>query len=335
MKLSILDQSRLKEDGNAAEALQETARLAELADQLGYERFWVSEHHGGSLGHSSPEVMMAHLASRTSRIRIGSGGVMLSHYSAYKVAENARLLEALHPGRIDIGIGRAPGGMPAAKRALQEHKIVPEDWYDRQIRDLLHYLNIRNEEKHRFGELKAMPDIQTAPAVWLLGGSAGSAGLAAYHGIGFAYAQFIRGEKDTAVLEMYRQSFQQEAGKPQALISLFLFCAATHEQAEALAKSHEVASLLQEQGRPVNGMLRPDTAAAYKLSPYEKERLQDNRATMVIGTPAEVLQQLEELQKYYGHDVEFMLTSPVYDEQARQNGFQLLMETYKQRGYSV
>jgi luciferase family oxidoreductase group 1 len=335
MKLSILDQSRLKEDGNAAEALQETVRLAELADQLGYERFWVSEHHGASLGHRSPELMMAHLASRTSRIRIGSGGVMLSHYSAYKVAENARLLEALHPGRIDIGIGRAPGGMPAAKRALQEHKIVPEDWYDRQIRDLLHYLDIKKEEKHRFGELKAMPDVKTVPAVWLLGGSAGSAGLAAYYGMGFAYAQFIRGEKDAAVLDIYRQAFQHEAGKPQALISLFLFCAATHAQAEALAKSHEVASLLQEQGRPVNGMLRPDTAAAYKLSPYEKERLQDNRATMVIGTPAEVLQQLEELQNYYGADVEFMLTSPVYEEQARQEGFKLLMEAYQQRGYSV
>ncbi|MFP7169723.1 LLM class flavin-dependent oxidoreductase [Terribacillus sp. 7520-G] len=335
MKLSILDQSRIKEDGSAAEALEETVRLAELADQLGYTRFWVSEHHSGSLAHSSPELMMGHLAARTSRIRIGSGGVMLPHYSAYKVAENARLLEALHPGRIDLGIGRAPGGMPAAKRALQEHKSVPEDWYDQQIRDLLHYLDIRKEDKHRFGDLRAMPEIGTAPSVWLLGGSAGSAGLAAYHGIGFAYAQFIRGEKDAAVLDVYRKSFRKNEQEPQMMVSLFLFCAETTEAAEALAKSHEVASLLQEQGRPVKGMLRPDTASAYKLSPYEKERLEDNRPTMVIGTPDEVLQQLDELENYYGAEVEFMLTSPVYEEKARQNGFRLLMEAHRRRSYSV
>ncbi|MFB1097675.1 LLM class flavin-dependent oxidoreductase [Terribacillus sp. JSM ZJ617] len=331
MKLSILDQSRIKEDGNATEALEETVRLAELADQLGYVRFWVSEHHAGSLAHSSPELLMGHLAAKTSRIRIGSGGVMLPHYSAYKVAENARLLEALHPGRIDLGIGRAPGGMPAAKRALQEHRAVPEDWYDRQIRDLLHYLNIRKEEKHRFGDLVAMPSIGTAPSVWLLGGSAGSAGLAAYHGIGFAYAQFIRGDKDAAVLDVYQKSFRKGKQQPQMMVSLFLFCAETTEAAEALAKSHEVASLLQEQGRPVKGMLRPDTAADYKMSPYEKERLEDNRPTMVIGTPAEVLQQLGELEDYYGGEIEFMLTSPVYEEKARQDGFRLLMEAYMQQ----
>ncbi|SDB99323.1 luciferase family oxidoreductase, group 1 [Terribacillus halophilus] len=335
MKLSILDQSRIKEDGGAIEALQETVRLAELADRLGYTRFWVSEHHSGSLAHSSPELLMGNLAARTSRIRIGSGGVMLPHYSAYKVAENARLLEALHPGRIDLGIGRAPGGMPASKRALQEYKVMPEDWYDRQIRDLLHYLNIRIEEKHRFGDLIAMPDINTAPSVWLLGGSAGSAGLAAYHGIGFAYAQFIRGEKDAAVLDMYRKSYRNNGQNPQMMVSLFLFCAETTEAAEALAKSHEVASLLQEQGRPVKGMLRPETAADYKLSPYEKERLEDNRPTMVIGTAAEVLQQLEELEDYYSAEVEFMLTSPVYEEKARQDGFRLLMEAYNRRSYSV
>ncbi|MFP7492716.1 LLM class flavin-dependent oxidoreductase [Terribacillus saccharophilus] len=331
MKLSILDQSRIKEDGSAKAALEETVRLAELADQLGFTRFWVSEHHSGSLAHSSPELMMGHLAARTTHIRIGSGGIMLPHYSAYKVAENAKLLEALHPGRIDIGIGRAPGGMPAAKRALQEHRRVPEEWYDQQIRDLLHYLDIRKETKHRFGDLRAMPDITTTPSVWLLGGSAGSAGLAAYHGIGFAYAQFIRGEKDKAVVDVYRKSFQAGKQPPQMMISLFLFCAETTEEAEALAKSHEVAALLQEQGRPVNGMLRPDTAADYKLSPYEKERLEDNRPTMVIGTPAEVLKQLLELEDYYGGDVEFMLTSPVYDEKARQDGFRLLMEAYRRR----
>ncbi|MFP7479951.1 LLM class flavin-dependent oxidoreductase [Terribacillus saccharophilus] len=330
MKLSILDQSRIKEDGNATEALNETVRLAELADQLGYTRFWVSEHHSGSLAHSSPELMMGHLAAKTSRIRIGSGGVMLPHYSAYKVAENARLLEALHPGRIDLGIGRAPGGMPAAKRALQEHKAVPEDWYDQQIRDLLHYLDIRREEKHRFGDLAAMPNINTAPSVWLLGGSAGSAGLAAYHGIGFAYAQFIRGDKDAEVLDVYKKAFRGGKQQPQTMVSLFLFCAETTEAAEALAKSHEVASLLQQQGRPVKGTLRPDKAAAYKMSPYEKELLEDNRPTMVIGTPTEVLQQLRELEGYYGGNVEFMLTSPVYEEKARQDGFRLLMETYRQ-----
>jgi luciferase family oxidoreductase group 1 len=331
MKLSIFDQSRIKEDGNAADALEETVRLAELADQLGYTRFWVSEHHAGSLAHSSPELLMGHLAAKTSRIRIGSGGVMLPHYSAYKVAENARLLEALHPGRIDLGIGRAPGGMPAAKRALQEHKAVPEDWYDRQIRDLLHYLDIRKEEKHRFGDLVAMPNINTAPSVWLLGGSAGSAGLAAYHGIGFAYAQFIRGDKDAAVLDVYQKAFQEGKHQPQMMVSLFLFCAETTAAAQALAKSHEVASLLQEQGRPVKGMLRPDKAADYKMSPYEKERLEDNRPTMVIGTPTEVLQQLEELEDYYGGEVEFMLTSPVYEEKARQDGYRLLMEAHQRK----
>lgn len=161
MKLSVLDHSHVNEGRSVGETLNETVALAQIVESLGYHRFWVSEHHGSqALASSSPEILIAHIAARTSHIRVGSGGVMLPHYSSYKVAENFKLLEALHPGRIDVGLGRAPGGMPIATRALQEHKRVDIDLYPQQVADLNDYLHDKDASKHRFAGLRAFPKLR-------------------------------------------------------------------------------------------------------------------------------------------------------------------------------
>lgn len=178
LSLSILDQTPVSEGSTPEQALQHTVELAQAAERLGYKRFWVSEHHfSRNLAGSSPEVLIGYLAAKTEKIRIGSGGVMLPHYSAYKVAENFRVLEGLAPGRIDLGVGRAPGGMPIASMALQNGGRRMTDQYPEQIQDLVTYLHDQADEHHRFPNLIASPNVAAAPAVWLLGSSGKARGL--------------------------------------------------------------------------------------------------------------------------------------------------------------
>src|SRR5690554_6558397 len=192
VKLGVLDQIYVSEGRTATEGLHESTRLIQATEKLGYSRFWVSEHHAmPALAFSSPEVLVAHLAAATTRIRIGSGGIMLPHYSAYKVAENFRLLEALHPGRIDLGLGRAPGGMPLATRALQQDKYVDINKYPQQVLDIIGYFYDNLPAGHSFEKLLAAPNIPTAPEVWLLGSSGDSARIAASLGTSYGFAEFF------------------------------------------------------------------------------------------------------------------------------------------------
>ena len=195
-------------DGNtAAQAFSHTVTLAQEVEKLGYTRFWVSEHHNSvSLAGSSPEILISHIAAKTERMRVGSGGVMLPHYSPYKVAENFRVLEALYPNRIDLGVGRAPGGMPIATRALQEGKMVSLDQYPEQIADVAMYLHDQVPENHHYANLKATPVIPTSPDMWLLGSSGESAKIAAQQGASFAFAQFINGYGGPEVMEAYQNN---------------------------------------------------------------------------------------------------------------------------------
>jgi luciferase family oxidoreductase group 1 len=195
MKLSILDQSPISEGSRAETALKQTIELAKFAEAHGYERFWVSEHHfSKSLAGSSPEVLIGAIAAQTKTIRVGSGGVMLQHYSPYKVAENFRVLEGMFPGRIDLGIGRAPGGMPISSMALQESKRRRVDIEPGQLEGLVAYLYDLADENHRYPNLTASPLIQTAPELWMLGSSGKSAEIAARLGASYTFAHFINGE---------------------------------------------------------------------------------------------------------------------------------------------
>ncbi|QTN01027.1 MsnO8 family LLM class oxidoreductase [Sediminibacillus dalangtanensis] len=330
VRYSVLDQSPVPRGGTAREALQNTVKLAQLAEQLGYHRFWISEHHLETLAHSSPEVLLPHIAAHTSTIRVGSGGVMLPHYSAYKVAENFRLLEALHPGRIDLGVGRAPGGIPLATAALQENKGAGGgDSYPQQIEDLVHYLSGSSDETHRFRGLKAMPEIDTVPQLWLLGSSGGSAGLASGQGISYAFAQFISGQHGGSVVKSYQRRFKPSIlqKEPQALAAFFLVCAETDEKAEWQAKSMDVQMLKMARGETGEGILPPEEAAEYQFAPYEIQLVRENRKRMLVGSPETVRSQLLQLSEEYGTE-EFMLASMNYYFADKKKGYELLAKAF-------
>ncbi|MDB5056028.1 MAG: hypothetical protein JWM44_4078 [Bacilli bacterium] len=334
VKLSVLDQSPISDGSNAVSALANTARLAREVEKLGYHRFWVSEHHSAAtLAGSSPEVLIAHLASQTSTLRVGSGGVMLPHYSSYKVAENFRLLEALYPNRIDLGLGRAPGGMPLATRALQEGKLKHGiDLYPEQLDDLIDFLHDSLEDNHRFAGLEAMPVIETAPEFWLLGSSGDSAKLAAQRGAGFAFAQFINGEGGVDAMNGYLQQFQPSilGEKPQTLVAIFAVCAETDEEANRLASSLDLSILMREKGEKPQWKGTPSVQQAldYPYTSYDRVRIKANRNRMIVGNQAQVKVQIMKLSEDY-HTTEFMIVTITHDFKAKLNSYQLLAEAFK------
>ncbi|ANS76259.1 hypothetical protein AWM70_18095 [Paenibacillus yonginensis] len=329
-RLGVLDQSHINEGGTAVQALSDTTRLAQEADRLGYHRYWVSEHHSSrSLAHSSPEVLIAHLASHTSRIRVGSGGIMLPHYSAYKVAENFRLLEALYPGRIDLGIGRAPGGRPLSTRALQEGRYHHGDTYPQQVVDLIAYLNDAVPADHRFPGLLAAPSVPTAPELWLLGSSGGTAGLAAEVGASYAFAQFFGTAGGAESVHMYRERFVpslMEEG-PRALAAVMVICAETEEEALDLSSSVSLYFYALETGMELAYLPSVETAKNYPYTPYDLSRLEAARERRVIGTPEQVKAKLEKLAEEYQTE-ELLLVSPIYDLEARLRSYQLVAEAF-------
>lgn len=331
MRLSILDQSPVSVGSTAAEALANTAKLAQEAEKLGYYRFWVSEHHfTASLAGSSPEVLISHLAARTTTLRVGSGGVMLPHYSAYKVAENFRLLEALYPGRIDLGIGRAPGGMPLATQALQEGRGRGTDRYPEQIDDLAAYLHDALPDSHPLADLRAMPLIDTAPELWLLGSSGESAKLAAERGAGFAFAHFINGYGGADEMRAYRRAFKPsaEGDKPQTLVAIHAFCGETGEEAEEMASSLDLTLLLREKNRQTAGVATPAMARNFPYSEYDRSRIEDNRRRMIVGTPEQVKERLLQLAAQYEAD-ELMVITITHSLEAKLKSYRLLAEAFQ------
>ncbi|ARP42616.1 MULTISPECIES: LLM class flavin-dependent oxidoreductase [Geobacillus] len=328
LQLSVLDQSPIAEGMTAEEALANTVRLAQFVEELGYKRFWVSEHHDTtSLAGSSPEVLLGHIGAKTSRIRIGSGGVMLPHYSPYKIAENFHVLAGLHPGRVDLGIGRAPGGMPRATIALQGDRRRPVDRYPEQIDDLLSYLYDTLPPVHPLYGVKATPIVQSPPDVWLLGSSSETAKLAAAKGLPYAFAQFINGEGGEQYMRSYRERFVPSPylAEPRSMVAVFAICAETDEKAEWIAGSLDLTLLMLEQGMAVNGTPSPEKAAAYSYSPYERKRVADNRRRMIVGSPARVKDELYRLSEAYETE-EIMLVTITYDFHDKLTSFRLIAE---------
>ncbi|AIQ14893.1 LLM class flavin-dependent oxidoreductase [Paenibacillus durus] len=298
IKLSVLDQSPVSEGSTPAEALAQTAILAQEAEKLGYSRFWVAEHHFASgLAGSSPEVLVAHLAAVTSSIRIGSGGILLPHYSAYKVAENFRVLEALYPGRIDLGIGRAAGGGALAVRALQEYGKAAPDNFSMQVKDLIAYLHDGADVHHRFAGLQAMPTGSSAPEIWLLGSSKDSALLAAGLGTGFAFARFINAHDGEEAMASYRSRFCPSplSLKPQGMFAVFAACAETTEEADRLASSMDLSAVLLDKTHVSAPTPSVEHALSYPYTPYEKHIVQENRRSLLVGSPEEIRDQLHDL----------------------------------------
>lgn len=240
IRLGILDQTLLLPGYTAHDAFKQTMELAQEAEQFGFSRFWVSEHHDSpGIAGSSPEVLLGALGAVTSRIRIGSAGVLLNHYSPYKVAENFRVLEALYPGRVDLGIGRSPGGMPGASRALRYGKPSnSEEGVTAALQDLAGFLHENLPEDHPYSGLQTSPPVDTTPDVWLLGSGTYSAMRAAELGASFSYAHHISPDGGHETVQRYKESFRPGpfGDKPRVNVGIMVMCADTDDEAERLTK---------------------------------------------------------------------------------------------------
>ncbi|WAA11775.1 LLM class flavin-dependent oxidoreductase [Fervidibacillus halotolerans] len=326
LSLSILDQSPISEGKTARDALNETVELAVRADMWGYKRFWVSEHHDSdSLAGSSPEVLAAYLIAKTKKIRIGSGGVMLSHYSPYKVAENFRVLESLAPGRIDLGIGRAPGGMPRSTIALNDSRSRGLDKYPKKVDELLQYLHDDLPQEHPLYGLKASPITETKPDVWMLGSSEEGAKLAAKMGLPYAFAHFINGEGGDKIMESYLNHFQPSSyyKRPKNIVAVFAICAETDQEAERIASSLDYSLLMVGYHNETKGTPSPEKALSYPYRPYELARIRENRKRMIIGSPRKVKEELYRLSERYRTN-EVMLVSITFDFKDKLKSFELI-----------
>lgn len=327
--LSVLDQSPVRATSTPAEAIRETLLLAEAAERLGYHRYWLAEHHSTpGLAGSSPEVLIGQVAARTRRLRVGSGGVMLMHYSPLKVAESFRLLETLFPGRIDLGIGRAPGADPLTTQALAYGSSLGVEYFPRQVSDLLGFVHGALPPDNPFAPVYAMPSGPTAPEVWLLGSSAGSASYAAHFGTAFSFAHFITSRGGPEIVQAYREHFRPSPylAEPKANIGLFVVCAETDAEAQRLAKSRElfIARFYTGQEAPYPSVA---DAEAQVYSPRERAIVEEARTRTIAGDPASVRDRLLALGAAYGVD-EFVIVTITEDFPSRRRSYELLAEAF-------
>jgi luciferase family oxidoreductase group 1 len=326
MRLSVLDQSPIPEGSTPAQALHRTLDLAELADSLGYHRYWVAEHHATpALACAAPEVLIGAIAPRTTRIRIGSGGVMLPHYSPLKVAETFSSLAGLYPERIDLGLGRAPGTDPMTMLALQRDRrqAAPDDFIE-QLVELLGLLEDRLPPNHPFARhAKTLPGLPERPEPWLLGSSPQSALWAAELGLPYSFADFINPE-GAAIAADYRGRFvdSERLGAPLVSVGVIAICADTDEDAERLASSSRMMLSLLRQGRLIE--IPPIEKALRYLE--TRERSAGGRRA-VIGAPETVRAGLEQVAAEYGAEEVLVLTI-THDHDARRRSYELIAEAF-------
>jgi luciferase family oxidoreductase group 1 len=331
MELSVIDQSPVPEGATPADALRNTIELARHADRLGYRRYWIAEHHAmATLASPAPEILIARLGAETRHIRLGSGGVMLPHYSPLKVAETFRMLHALYPGRIDLGVGRAPGGSPLEAFALRRERThaTPDD-FPEQLVELLAFLHHEFPAHHAFGRIKVSPEMPGAPDVWLLGSSLWSAAAAAQLGLPYAFAHFIAPEPTRAAIEQYRAQFRpsRHLEKPYAIVALGAICAPTDAQAERLAASARLMRRRLYQGdlRPIptvetalRELAEPGAAALAETSEWPR---------YFAGAPATVHARLGAFAAALGLE-ELMIVTIVHDHTARLRSYELLAQQF-------
>ncbi|NML30407.1 LLM class flavin-dependent oxidoreductase [Paraburkholderia antibiotica] len=323
--LSLLDKSPIAAGVSAAEALRFTVSLAKRAEALGFKRFWVAEHHGApGLASSAPEIVVSHVLAHTSRIRVGSGGVMLQHYSPFKVAESFRLLAALAPGRVDLGIGKAPGGLPQTTRALQWlHDKQNKTGFDAQFAQLDAFLGDGVDGDHPLAGARAFPVPPVPVERILLGGSPDSAALAARQGWQFCYAGHFNG--DEANIERTVQTYRDASGRAP-LLALYAVAAATRDEAERLTGPLRVFRLQLNNGPSVN-LATIEAADEYaRQAGVTGYTIEERRPHVVKGTADDVREQLDELSRRYGID-EFVIDSPLQHYPARLHSVELLGST--------
>jgi luciferase family oxidoreductase group 1 len=326
MKLSILDQSPISSGKTAKDALEESIKLAQIGEQYGYTRYWIAEHHDlPGLACSAPEVMLGTIGARTESIRIGSGAVLLPHYKPYKVAEIHHMLATLFPNRIDIGIGRSPGGSAEASLALSDNFLAQIKKYPESVKELLHFLHNDFPSDHTYSKITASPYPSSPSEPWILGTSKKSAILAAENGTAYAYAHFMSDHGGTDILKGYREQFQAKAKwqKSNAIIAVSVICAETTERAEQVALSGFLWRIQSAKGEKTCGIPIIEEAERYLFTSHEKEIIKEMKSKMIIGNPCEVKEQLLDLQALYKVN-EIMILTITHDYEDRNQSYRLI-----------
>ncbi len=328
LSVGVVDQSPVPHGSDARTALESTLDLARLCDRLGYTRYWLAEHHStNSFAGSAPEVLVPRVAAATERIRVGTGGILLPHYSPYKVAEQFRLLETLFPGRIDLGVGRAPGGTGGPAAALRWGRdAIPVERFPDQVSDLIDWLGERFADDHPWRKVRATPRGTDVPGLWILGSGGATAEVAGRLGCGYAFAQFIGGADGAGAMDRYRRSFEPNGihDAPRGVAAVGVVCAETREEAERLSLSMHLWRWRIIRGRD-RGIPSPEEAErAFHDAGVPVAELHADAKT-VVGDPDEVRRRLEELAGRYGVD-EVLTVTVTHDLEARRRSYELLAE---------
>jgi luciferase family oxidoreductase group 1 len=330
LPLSVLDLSPVTAGSGGAGALTNTIDLAVHADALGFTRYWVAEHHSmPAIASSAPEIMIGQICARTQHIRVGSGGVMLPNHAPLMVAERFKVLEALYPGRIDLGLGRAPGTDPVTSYALRRRQGISEDDDFLERFQELVLLESRNfPAGHPFHKVQAMPADVPLPPIWLLGSSGYSAQLAAQIGAGFAFAHHFANHDAASAMLDYRERFRPSDWRkqPYAILATHVVCADTDAEAERLAATVDLHAVRRAKGEYLP-LASPEDAAAYPYTAEDRARAAQNRTRVTVGSPTTVKQRLEALIDSTKAD-ELMITSMIYDHGARKHCYELLAESF-------
>jgi len=331
VKLNVVDQSPVHGSHQPSEALQLTVELAQACDNWGYHRFWVAEHHDSEhFANPSPEILVATLAARTKQLRIGSGGVMLSHYSPLKVAECFMSMETLYPDRIDLGIGRAPGGSGLTSQALAfPHRPLHGDAYAEQAAQLAGFVRGNLPASHPFAGIQPVPSLDARPELWMLGSSGGSAELAGHLGYDLALARFINPAAcHPSIFENHIQAWHAagHAGKPQRMLAIACICADTEEQAKLVAGTAAFRKLSMQTG-VIEPLLTPEEVQdRYRVMPVSQQSAFDKIiGEYTVGNPEQCLDEIDTLAREFGCD-EVALISVTHSQQERLDSYRLLAQ---------
>ena len=334
LTFGIVDQSPIRKGGTAQQALNETVRLAQIAEGLGYQRYWIAEHHNASgFAGTAPEIIIGQIASQTQRITVGSGGVMLSHYSALKVAETFSVLQSFYPDRIELGIGRATGSDQDTARALSYPKAIMDiQEFPQQIMDLIGFLSGTLPDEHMFSHIKSQPGPppNSIPGIWLLGSSDYSARLAAAFGLPFSFADFFGSTSGHGpmVADIYRQLFRPSGylREPKFNVALQVICAETSERANFIASSRNISRINSLRGIR-EPMISPEEASAITLGPLEIQHLEQVNKRAIQGSPDTVREQILEAADIYGtNDVSIVTNCHYFEDRVR--SFELLARAF-------
>lgn len=329
MKLSILDQAPISKGQTPKDALDTAVELAQLGDKLGYERYWIAEHHDlFGLACPNPSVMISLLGAKTTKIRVGAGAVLLPYYQPFQVAETYNLLQTLYPNRIDIGLGRAPGGSAEVSLALSHNYLQEVGKYPRKIDELQQFLTGTVPEDSQFAKIKPTPLPDVPPEIWLLGTSEKSALLAAGKGMPYAFGHFMTSSDGAEIVQTYRDKFNDERGTPPYVMgSVEVVCADTEAEAEKMALSTMLWKINQEKQVSDNKVPSIAEAEAYEFSEKDEEKITRMKEKMIIGNPDQVKEKLVRLQNEYKAD-EWMVITIAHEPEAKFRSYELLREKF-------